>query len=143
MSSLICNSPYSLVFHNLIASDGSAFPPLTLQRRALGMSVDKIFEALASRSRREILAYLSKAELTTSELAARFQMTAPSMSRHLTVLENAGLVASERKGQRVLYRLNPSSLVSTLTGYAFEICPVAGPLKRESRALAKRRRATE
>jgi ArsR family transcriptional regulator, arsenate/arsenite/antimonite-responsive transcriptional repressor len=107
------------------------------------MSVDKIFEALASRSRREILAYLSKAELTTSELAARFQMTAPSMSRHLTVLENAGLVASERKGQRVLYRLNPSSLVSTLTGYAFEICPVAGPLKRESRALAKRRRATE
>ena len=107
------------------------------------MSVDKIFEALASRSRREILAYLSKAELTTSELAPRFQMTAPSMSRHLTVLENAGLVASERKGQRVLYRLNPSSLVSTLTGYAFEICPVAGPLKRESRALAKRRRATE
>ena len=107
------------------------------------MSVDKIFEALASRSRREILAYLSKAELTTSELAARFQMTAPSMSRHLTVLENAGLVASERKGQRVLYRLNPTSLVRTLTGYAFEICPVAGPLKRESRALAKRRRATE
>ena len=107
------------------------------------MSVDKIFEALASRSRREILAYLSKAELTTSELAARFQMTAPSMSRHLTVLENAGLVASERKGQRVLYRLNPSNLVSTLTGYAFEICPVASPLKRESRALAKRRRATE
>ena len=107
------------------------------------MAVDKIFEALASRSRREILAYLSKAELTTSELAARFQMTAPSMSRHLTVLENAGLVASERKGQRVLYRLNPGSLVNTLTGYAFEICPVAGPLKRESRALAKRRRVPE
>lgn len=107
------------------------------------MSVDKIFEALASRSRREILAYLSKAELTTSELAARFQMTAPSMSRHLTVLENAGLVAGERKGQRVLYRLNPGSLVSTLTGYALEICPVAGALKRESRAAAKRRRVTE
>ena len=107
------------------------------------MSADKIFEALASRSRREILAYLSKTELTTSELAARFQMTAPSMSRHLTVLENAGLVANERKGQRVLYRLNAGSLVNTLTGYAFEICPVAGPLKRESRALARRRRATE
>jgi DNA-binding transcriptional ArsR family regulator len=107
------------------------------------VSIDKIFEALASRSRREILAYLSKAELTTSDLAARFQMSAPSMSRHLAVLENAGLVAGERKGQRVLYRLNPSSLVNTLTGFAFEICPVAGPLKRESRALAKRRRAAE
>ena len=107
------------------------------------MSTDKIFEALASRARRQILAYLSKAELTTSELATRFHMTAPSMSRHLSVLENAGLVTSERKGQRVLYRLTPGSLVNTLTGFAFEICPMAGPLKRESRALAKRRQATE
>jgi len=106
-------------------------------------SPDKIFEALASRARREILAYLSRMELTTSELATRFHMTAPSMSRHLSVLENAGLVHSERKGQRVFYRLDPDSLVNTLTGFAFEICPVAGPLKRESRALAKRRRATD
>jgi len=104
---------------------------------------DKIFAALASRPRREILAYLSKAELTTSELAARFHMTAPSMSRHLSVLGNAGLVHSGRRGQRVLYKLNPDSLVNTLTGFAFEICPVAGSLKRESRELAKRRRATE
>jgi ArsR family transcriptional regulator len=106
------------------------------------MTVDKIFEALASRPRREMLAYLSKAELTTAELAERFNMTPPSISRHLSVLENAGLVSSERRGQRVLYRLNPQSLVSTLTGFAFEICPVAGPLKRESRALAKKKRAT-
>jgi DNA-binding transcriptional ArsR family regulator len=104
------------------------------------MSADKIFEALASSARREILAYLSKAELTTSELASRFQVSAPSMSRHLSVLENAGLVTSERRGQRVLYRLTADNLVNTLTGFALEICPVAGPLKRESRALAKRRR---
>lgn len=107
------------------------------------MSADKIFEALASRPRREILAYLSKVELSTSELAERFKMSAPSISRHLSVLENAGLITSERKGQRVLYRLNPDNLVNTLTGFAFEICPVGGPLKRESRALAKRRRVTE
>jgi DNA-binding transcriptional ArsR family regulator len=107
------------------------------------MVVDKIFEALASRARREILAYLSKAELTTSELAERFNMTPPSMSRHLSVLENAGLVTSQRRGQRVLYKLTAGNLVNTLTGYAFEICPTAGPLKRESRALARRRRVTE
>jgi DNA-binding transcriptional ArsR family regulator len=106
------------------------------------MQIDRIFEALASRPRREILAYLSKAELTTQELAARFAMTPPSISRHLSVLENAGLVSSERKGQRVLYRLNPDSLVNTLTGFAFEICPVGRPLKRESKALAKRKRVT-
>jgi ArsR family transcriptional regulator, arsenate/arsenite/antimonite-responsive transcriptional repressor len=103
------------------------------------MKADKIFEALASSARRQILAYLSKAELTNSELAERFKMTAPSMSRHLSVLENAGLVTSQRAGQRVLYRLTPESLVNTLTGFALEICPIAGPLKRESRKLAKRK----
>ena len=107
------------------------------------MQIDRIFDALASRPRRQILAYLSKTELTTAELAERFSMTAPSMSRHLSVLENAGLVTSERRGQRLLYRLTADNLVNTLTGFAFEICPVAGPLKRQSRALAKRRRATE
>ena len=107
------------------------------------MQIDRVFDALASRPRREILAYLSKAELTTAELADRFNMTAPSISRHLSVLENAGLVTSERRGQHVLYRLTPDNLVNTLTGFAFEICPVARPLKRQSRALAKRRRATE
>jgi len=107
------------------------------------MQIDRIFDALASRPRREILAYLSKTELTTADLAERFNMTAPSMSRHLSVLENAGLVTSERKGQRVLYRLTPDNLVNTLTGFAFEICPVGGPLKRESRALARRRRTAE
>jgi DNA-binding transcriptional ArsR family regulator len=105
------------------------------------MNADKIFEALASGPRRQILAYLSEAELTNSDLAERFKMTAPSMSRHLSVLENAGLVSRQRAGQRVLYRLKPESLVNTLTGFAFEICPVAGPLKRESRALAKRKRS--
>jgi ArsR family transcriptional regulator len=103
------------------------------------MQADKIFAALASAQRRKILAYLSKTQLTTSELARRFAMTAPSMSRHLSVLENAGLVTSSRQGQRVLYQLNSDNLVNTLTGFALEICPVAGPLKRESRALAKRR----
>jgi DNA-binding transcriptional ArsR family regulator len=106
------------------------------------MQIDKVFEALASGPRRQILAYLSNAELTTSELAERFSMSTPAISRHLSVLETAGLVSSERQGQRVLYRLNRDNLVNTLSGFAFEICPVGGPLKRESRALSKRRKAT-
>lgn len=106
------------------------------------MTVDKVFEALASRPRRQMLAYLSAAELTTTELAERFKMSAPAISRHLSVLENAGLVTSLRQGQFVLYKLNPDNLVNTLTGFAFEICPVGRPLKRESRALSKLRKAT-
>lgn len=102
------------------------------------MQLDKVFDALASQPRRQMLAYLSDAELTTSDLAQRFNISAPSVSRHLSVLENAGLVHSERRGQYVFYRLNRENLVNTLTGFAFEVCPVAGPLKRESRALKKR-----
>jgi DNA-binding transcriptional ArsR family regulator len=102
------------------------------------MQADKIFDALASAPRSQILAYLSKSQLTTGELAERFEMTPPSMSRHLSVLENAGLVKSERRGQRVLYSLVSDNLVNTLTGFALEICPVGGPLKREARARAKR-----
>lgn len=100
-------------------------------------SLDKIFEALASGPRRQILAYLSEASLTTTELAERFAMSAPAISRHLSVLENAGLVSSERSGQYVHYRLNADSVANTLTSYALELCPVGRPLKRESKALAK------
>jgi len=106
------------------------------------MSLDKIFEALASGPRRQILAYLAEAELTTSQLAERFSMTAPAISRHLSVLENAGLVTSARHGQFVLYRMNPDHLASNLTSFVFELCPVGRPLKRESREIAKRRKAS-
>jgi len=106
------------------------------------VSIDKVFEALASSPRRQILAYLSEAELSTSQLAERFDMSAPAISRHLSVLEAAGLVNSERQGQFVMYRLNRDNLVNHLTGFAFELCPVARPLKRESKTVATRRKKT-
>lgn len=107
------------------------------------MSLNKVFEALASAPRRQILAFLAEAELSTSDLANRFEMSTPAISRHLSVLENAGLVTSERKGQFVLYKLNADNLVNTLTGFTFELCPVARPLKRESRAIAKEKQSTK
>ena len=97
------------------------------------MLQDKVFEALASAPRRQILAYLSEQELPAGDIAARFNMSAPAISRHLSVLVNAGLISSERLGQFVVYQLVPDNLVNTLTQFAFEICPVGGPLKRESR----------
>lgn len=103
------------------------------------MSLDKVFEALASRQRREMLAYLSKIELTTSELTERFAMSAPAVSRHLSILEGAGLVQKCREGQLVRYFLAPNNPINTLSQFALEICPTGGPLKRESRAIARRR----
>jgi len=104
-------------------------------------NLDKVFEALASAPRRQILAYLSAVDLSTTELAARFSMSTPAISRHLSVLENAGLVTSERQGQFVIYKLKADNLANTLTGYALELCPVGRPLKRESIAAAKRKKA--
>jgi DNA-binding transcriptional ArsR family regulator len=94
-----------------------------------------VFEALASAPRRKILAYLAEAELTAGEIAARFSMSKPSISKHLSVLEGAGLVQSEKRGQFVHYRLTPDNLTNTLNAFVQEVCPVSRPLKRESKAL--------
>ena len=98
--------------------------------------MDKIFEALASAVRRKILAYLSSADLTAGEISERFEISKPSVSKHLSILENAGLVRSEKKGSFIHYSLVQENLVNTLYGFANEICPVSRPLKRESRRKA-------
>ena len=90
-------------------------------------ALDRIFDALASGPRRQILAYLSEAELTTSQLAQRVGMSTPAMSRHLSLLENAGLVSSERHGQCVIHRLVRECLVDSLTNFASDICSVTHP----------------
>lgn len=98
--------------------------------------MQRVFEALSSSVRRKILAYLSRAELTAGEIASRFEISKPAVSQHLSVLENAGLVTSEKRGQFVHYRLVPDALTNTLNGFVQEVCPVSKPLKRESAALA-------
>ncbi len=101
------------------------------------MTLDQVFEALSSGVRRKILAYLSATELTAGEIAERFEISKPSISKHLSILENAGLIVGERRGQFIHYRLVRDSLLNTLNGYLQEVCPVARPLKRESARLAK------
>lgn len=102
--------------------------------------MQKVFEALASAPRRKILAYLAHAELSAGEIAARFEMSKPAVSQHLTVLENAGLIVSEKRGQFVFYSLVPDSLANTLNAYVQEVCPVSRPLKAESATIAKSRK---
>ena len=92
--------------------------------------MDRVFEALASVPRRRILAFLSQTALSTADLAERFSVSRPAMSRHLSVLERAGLVSGARLGQRVLYRLNRDTLLNALARFASE---VDGPLRREPR----------
>jgi ArsR family transcriptional regulator, arsenate/arsenite/antimonite-responsive transcriptional repressor len=100
------------------------------------VSLDKVFEALSSTVRRKILAYLSATDLTAGEIAARFEISKPSVSKHLSILENAGLVRGDKRGQFIHYSLVRDNLVNTLNGYVQEVCPVSKPLKRESKARA-------
>jgi ArsR family transcriptional regulator, arsenate/arsenite/antimonite-responsive transcriptional repressor len=99
--------------------------------------MEKVFEALSSSIRRKILAYLSATTMTAGEISDRFDISKPSLSKHLSILENAGLIASEKKGQFVHYSLVQKNLVNTLIGYLQEVCPVGRPLRKESRVKAK------
>jgi DNA-binding transcriptional ArsR family regulator len=103
------------------------------------MSLDQVFEALASTVRRRILAYLSVTDLTAGEIAERFDISKPSISKHLSILENAGLIRSERRGQFRHYGLVRETLANALNGYLQEVCPVSRHLKKKSVRLAKRK----
>ena len=70
--------------------------------------LDETFAALANTTRRAILARLAQAEATVNELAEPFEMTLPAISKHIKVLERAGLVI---RGQRAQYR--PCALDAT------------------------------
>lgn len=103
-----------------------------------GSIMQRIFEALSSAARRRILALLTHGELSAGEIAARFEMTKASISQHLSILEAAGLVTAEKRGQFVFYRQVPDHLANTLHGFVQEVCPVARPLCRESAERAHR-----
>ena len=72
--------------------------------------LDATFAALADPTRRAILARLAAGEASVTELAAPFAMTQPAISKHLKVLERAGLISRGRDAQRRPSRLEPKPL---------------------------------
>jgi DNA-binding transcriptional ArsR family regulator len=69
---------------------------------------NRAFRALADETRRTILRLLRDGPLTSGQIADRFHSSWPTISRHLAVLKEAGLVATERHGQEIRYELNTS-----------------------------------
>src|SRR3954452_48309 len=85
--------------------------------------LDDTFAALANPTRRAILARLAEGEANVNELAAPFALTLPAISKHLKVLERAGLVV---RGQRAQYRpctLDPAPLAA-VSSWAEQYRPV-------------------
>jgi DNA-binding transcriptional ArsR family regulator len=74
------------------------------------MSLDATFSALADPTRRAILARLARGETTVQDLAEPFAMSLPAVSRHLKVLEHAGLIARSREAQWRPCRIEPRAL---------------------------------
>ncbi|KOX22371.1 ArsR family transcriptional regulator [Saccharothrix sp. NRRL B-16348] len=95
-----------------------------------------VFRALADSTRRQILEDLRAGELTAGEIAGRFPISGPSISRHLGVLKAAGLVRERREANRIFYSLVDERLALHVGRFLSAVCP-------EQVVVRHRRRATE
>ncbi len=74
----------------------------------------KVFKALGDGTRQEILRLLEDQPYTVGEIVSKFNLSQPTISRHLSVLREAELVVDQRRGQNVIYRLNDGALASSM-----------------------------
>ena len=113
-----------------------------MRRRPVNAS-NRVFRALADETRRGILRLLRDGPLTSGDIAGRFQSSWPTISRHLTVLRDAGLVVTERRGQEIRYELN-TSVFQDLVQHLIEwLEPPSGNRDRRIRQTARRHRQQE
>ena len=82
-----------------------------------------VFRALADPTRRQILQELKNGELSAGEITNCFTISAPSISRHLTILKHAELIAERREGNRIMYQLQPDRLASAVGDFLSTVCP--------------------
>ena len=74
----------------------------------------KVFKALSDGTRQEILRLLEDQQRTVGEIVGNFNLSQPTISRHLSVLKEAELVVDQRQGQNVIYRLNDDALSTSM-----------------------------
>ena len=82
--------------------------------------MNDVFKALNDPARREILKLLQKNDMTAGDIAARFDMTAPSVSHHLDKLKQAGLVSAVKQGQFIRYSIN-TTIIDDLIQYVLTL----------------------
>lgn len=73
-------------------------------------NLDDLFMALADPTRRAIVARLASGSLTVGELAQPFEMSLAAVSKHIQVLDRAGLIERDRQGRNIVCSLNPAEL---------------------------------
>ena len=97
-----------------------------------------VFRALADSTRRQILQDLRHGELTAGDIASRFTISGPSISRHLGVLKSAGLVAERREANRIYYSLLEDRLAICVGHFLSAVCPDQ-VVTRRRRGVCQRR----
>jgi DNA-binding transcriptional ArsR family regulator len=102
-------------------------------------TVSRIFRALADPTRRQILQELKAGELAAGEIVARFRISGPSISRHLSILKSADLVSERREGNRILYRLEPEEIAGAVGDFLSTVCPTQILHRRKARRAKKER----
>jgi len=90
-----------------------------------------VFKAMAAEPRRRILNHLAGGPMTVGEIAEKFDLALPSVSKHLSVLREAGLVREQRRGQYVLYSLAGDHLANALYGFLSPFCSEARRIAAE------------
>lgn len=93
---------------------------------ALGLTL----KALADPTRRDIIKLLKERDMTAGEIAEHFTISKPSVSHHLNILKQAGLILDERKGQNIIYSLN-TSVMEELIGWLMKITHKEGGREHE------------
>jgi DNA-binding transcriptional ArsR family regulator len=91
--------------------------------------IDLTFRALADPTRRRILQLLKDRDLAAGEIAGHFDMAFASVSHHLQVLRDSGLVQSQRNGQHIIYSLNTTVFQDVLQ----HLLELGGPSRRKSK----------
>ena len=102
-------------------------------------SSNQAFRALADATRRQILRLLRDGPLSSGDIAARFESSWPTISRHLAVLKEAGLVVAERRGQEIRYELNTSVFQDLIQHLIDWTRPGGTPSRRVSKRVRARR----
>ena len=92
-----------------------------------------VFRALADPTRRQILQDLRDGELAAGQIVARFSISGPSISRHLSVLKAAGLVTERRIANRILYTLVEDRLAVCVGKFLSAVCPEQIVLRQRRR----------
>ena len=101
-----------------------------------------VFRALADATRRQILVHLRSGDLAAGQIAERFPISGPSVSRHLAVLRSAGLVTERRAANRLLYSLVPAHLHAVLESFLTVVgLPRAGAEPSKARRKHSKRPA--